>query len=76
MIIEGNMIMPDDGMILTNGETFSKKVYLGIYDAPENWQEIPEEDQPEEITDSEALDILTGRDADEPENGTQIAESN
>lgn len=34
----------DDGMILTNGETFSTLVYLGIYDSPENWREITEEE--------------------------------
>ena len=46
MIIEGNVITPDEGMTLTNGETYSKKVYLGIYDSPSNWHEIPDEDVP------------------------------
>ena len=46
MIIEGNVITPDEGMTLTNGETYSKKVYLGIYDSPSNWSEIPDEDVP------------------------------
>lgn len=27
---------------LTNGETFSKKVYLGKNDSPDNWHEIIE----------------------------------
>lgn len=60
MIIEGNVITADEGMVLTNGETYSKKVYLGIHDSPDNWQEIPEEDVPEEVSDSEALAILLG----------------
>ena len=38
-----------DGMVLTNGETYSTKVYLGINDSPDNWWEIPESELPEEI---------------------------
>lgn len=38
----------EEGMWLTNGETISKKVYLGINDSPENWREI---------TDTEAKEI-------------------
>lgn len=58
-MIEGNVIIAEDGMILTNGETSSKKVYLGINDDPSNWQEVPEESD-EEVDDSEALSILLG----------------
>lgn len=41
---------------LTNGETFSKKVYLGKYDSPENWTEISneEKEQKENELESEA----------------------
>ena len=38
----------EDGYILTNGETYSRLVYLGIHDSPENWHEIPESEVPEE----------------------------
>lgn len=31
-----------DGMVLTNGEIYSDKVYLGVNDSPENWHEIPD----------------------------------
>lgn len=31
-----------DGMVLTNGETFGKEIYLGKFDKPENWHEITE----------------------------------
>lgn len=31
-----------DGMILTNGESYGKTVYLGKGDSPENWHEITE----------------------------------
>ena len=37
-----------EGMTLTNGETYSKLVYLGINDSPENWHEIPDEEVPTE----------------------------
>lgn len=69
MIIEGNVLTPDAGKLLTNGKVTSGKVYLGIHDSPENWHEIPEDTQMEEIPDNEALDILMGRDTDEPEDG-------
>ena len=32
----------DDGMKLTNGETFGATVRLGVYDSPDNWYEITE----------------------------------
>lgn len=37
-----NKITADEGMILTNGETFSKEVFLGKNDKAENWYEITE----------------------------------
>lgn len=45
-VIEGNPVevIADEGMILTDGETYSEHVYLGIYDAPENWREVPKEE--------------------------------
>ena len=36
-------------MTLTNGETYSKKVYLGITDLAENWVEVPDAEVPEEM---------------------------
>lgn len=63
MIIHDNELIPDEGMTLTNGETYSKHVYLGIYDTPENWYEIPDEDVPgaDSIEDkAAAYDILMG----------------
>ena len=33
-----------EGMVLTNGETFGKEVYLGTGDCAENWHEITEEE--------------------------------
>ena len=37
---------PSEGYTLTNGETYSKKVYLGKNDFPDNWHEIPDAEVP------------------------------
>lgn len=37
-----------EGMTLTNGEVYSKQVYLGVCDSPDNWHEIPDEEVPKE----------------------------
>ncbi len=37
----------DEGMVLTNGETYSTLVYLGVNDSLNNWYEIPEDEMPE-----------------------------
>ena len=42
------VLEPEEGYVLTNGETYSTKVYLGVNDSPENWHEIPESEVPEE----------------------------
>ena len=34
------VLKADEGMTLTNGETFGKVVYLGINDSADNWHEI------------------------------------
>ena len=41
---------PDYGMVLTNGETYSRLVYLGVNDSAENWHEIPESEVPPDVT--------------------------
>lgn len=35
------VLEPDEGNVLTNGETYSDKVYLGKNDSPDNWREVP-----------------------------------
>ena len=42
----------NDGYVLTNGDVYGKEVYLGVYDAAENWHEI---------TDAEYAGILAER---------------
>ena len=61
------ILTPSDGMYLTNGETYSQKVYLGKNADPDEWREIdrvPDEEEDPELTDSEALAIIVGGDAD------------
>ena len=42
--MELRKLVAKEGMILTNGEVYSKEVYLGVIDKPENWYEITEEE--------------------------------
>lgn len=35
-------LVADDGMTLTNGDSYGKTIYLGVNDSPENWHEITE----------------------------------
>ena len=43
-VIEIRVLEPSPGMVLTNGETFSDRVYLGVGDSPDNWWEVPKND--------------------------------
>ena len=36
-----------DGMVLTDGTSCGKEVYLGINDTADRWTEIPESEMPE-----------------------------
>ena len=38
--IELRKLTASEGMTLTNGEAFSKEIYLGKNDSAENWTEI------------------------------------
>lgn len=45
--VELNILTADNGMVLTDGETYSSvggQVYLGCNDNPDNWHEITEEE--------------------------------
>lgn len=61
MIINGNQLIADDGKALQKGGAVAKIVYLGVNDSADNWIEI-DELQTDEISDSEALSIITERD--------------
>ena len=58
MIINGNQLIADDGKVLKKGDVIAAIVHLGVNDSAENWVEIDKPD--EEISDSEALEIITG----------------
>ena len=47
-IIEGEIteVIANEGMALTNGETYAHHLWLGINDSPLNWSEIPDEEVP------------------------------
>ena len=58
MTINGNILTADDGKALQKGDVIAVTVHLGVNDSAENWVEIDKSD--EEISDSEALAIITG----------------
>lgn len=60
MTIEKNVLTAEEGKVLTNGSTYSKQVWLGINDSVNNWWEVDEADA-EEVEDTEALNIITGK---------------
>lgn len=46
--IELRKLTANEGMILTNGETYGKEIYLGINDSALNWIEMPDIEIPEQ----------------------------
>lgn len=58
MTINGNILTADNGKVLKKGDIIAVTVHLGVNDSAENWTEINKSD--EEISDSEALKIITG----------------
>ena len=58
MTINGNILTADDGKVLQKGDVIAVTVSLGVNDSAGNWTEIDKYD--EEISDSEALAIITG----------------
>lgn len=44
-----------DGMVLTNGETYGKEIYLGCNDKPENWHEITEAEYEAHLAEEKAI---------------------
>lgn len=60
--IELRKLIPKEGMTLTNGEVFSKEVYLGVNDSPYNWQEIPDNEAEERMKALENISVGGGED--------------
>lgn len=50
--IELRKLTASGGMVLTDGESYGKEIYLGKNDSPENWREITEAEY-EKITEEE-----------------------
>ncbi len=42
--IQITKLTASEGHVLTNGEAYSKEVYLGKNDSPDNWHEITDEE--------------------------------
>ena len=45
--IELRKLTATEGYVLTNGETYSKEIYLGVNDKADNWHEITDEEYAE-----------------------------
>lgn len=58
MTINGNILTAENGKVLKKGDVIAATVHLGVNDSAGNWTEIDKPD--EEISDSEALAIITG----------------
>ena len=58
MIINGDILTADNDKVLKKGDVIAVTVHLGVNDSAGNWMEIDKSD--EEISDSEALEIITG----------------
>lgn len=51
--IELTKITATEGMVLTNGDTYSKEIYLGCNDSIENWHEITDAEYEEILKEKE-----------------------
>ena len=58
MTKNGNILTADNGKALQKGDVIAVTVHLGVKDSVSNWAEIDK--CGEEISDSEALEIITG----------------
>ena len=47
------VLEPNENMTLTNGQFYSKKVFLGNLDEANNWFEIPDEEVPDDYKEVE-----------------------
>jgi hypothetical protein len=55
-VIELRKISAGIGKVLTNGEIYSKEIYLGVTDKAENWREITEEEYAEILAKQEDIE--------------------
>lgn len=52
-----------EGKWLTNGDTYSQRVFLGKNGSPADWREVDSPDTDPELTAEEALKIIMGGNA-------------
>ena len=71
--VSGNKWIPSEGYTyISNGDVWTDSIFLGSSDNIDNWHDTNEEPpEYDELTDNEALNIITGRDEDEPQNSEQ-----
>ena len=57
LVVVGDIrrLTPTEGMMLTNGEVYSKEIYLGVNDSKDNWYEISDEEYIKIVEEEEAL---------------------
>jgi hypothetical protein len=67
--MERKILTASDGMVMTDGKTYGKIIYLADGADASAWHEIPEEEyfNDEPITDEEALKIITEGESDDEE---------
>ena len=53
-IIELKKLTASKGKVLTNGEVYSKEIYLGVNDSADNWHEITEDEYNNILAEQEA----------------------
>lgn len=58
--IELRKLTAAEGMTLTNGDTYSKEIYLGDNDSPDNWREITDAEAEQQRADADALAAAGG----------------
>ena len=52
--IEIKKLIASEDMMLTNGETYGREIYLGCNDSAENWHEITNEEYENILAEKEA----------------------
>lgn len=60
--MEERKLTAAEGMVLTNGREYGKVIYLGIYDTPDNWYEITEEEYAEKVREEAEAEMATEED--------------
>ena len=55
--IELKKLTASESMILTNGESYGKEIYLGINDDADNWHEITLAEYQAKMAEPEAEDV-------------------